>query len=107
MQYFLSFIVRETHILENDVALDPIQHDRPIGSDVLGIHVHQFLRAIEARERFGKLAADVAHLHDRRDHETEKKCERKEFAQREITLYDLPATDPHDPGARQPEQKCR
>ena len=102
---FLAFFISEGHVVEADVATNGSELHRALIGNILGLHVHDLLRTIQSGEGFGELAANVAHLHNGCDHETEVEGEGEELTKREVVVDDLVTTHAHDAHAGEAEQE--
>ena len=77
-------VVLERHIVELDLAADVRQRRQAGVLLILGRHAADFADAIEARERFADLRADVGELHDRHRHERRERQIHDEVADRHL-----------------------
>ena len=107
LQHRVSRLVGEGHVFEDDMALHVVQGHGPARIVVFPGRRQDLLAPVEAGERLGHLAPDVAHLDDGRNEESQEEGEGDEVTHRHLTLQDHGAPQSHDPHAGQAQEQGR
>ena len=98
-QHRLAGFVREVDVLELDGPLNGADGHRAVRILILGLFTQHFAGAIETGEGLRELRADSDRLEHRRDQKRQKRDERQEIRQSEVTRENLA-------GAHVPHQRA-
>ncbi len=99
VQDLLGRVVREVHVVENDLAVDRGYRDGSVGILRFRSLGENFMSAIQAGEGLGQLRSDVHHLGDWSDEKREAGDEQHQVAEGHSAREDLAGSDVPDNGA--------